>query len=277
MPAAAVTIFEAALQSLGGAVVRDADDRSEVALDAYLRQAPDRAEVNTALAVAAAAAGLAPPPWAIEVLPALDWVAESQKDLPPLRAGRFFVHGAHAAGERPAGAIALRIDAGRAFGTGHHESTRGCLLALEALARRGRPRICLDLGCGSGILAVAMAKLWRVPVLACDIDPLAVAVTRDNARLNGVAPLVQAVLSDGAARRLQVGCGPYDVIAANILAPPLAAMAGDVSRVLAPGGRLVLSGLLQGQAGAVLARYRARSLHLGCRLALGDWVTLVLG
>lgn len=276
VPARALAIFEAALQSLGGAVVRDADGGPEIALDAYLRQAPDRAQLSTALAVAAAAAGLPPPSWAIEALPALDWVAESQKGRPPLRVGRFFVHGGHTAGERPAGAIAIRIDAGQAFGTGHHESTRGCLRALDALARRGRPRHCLDLGCGSGILAVAMAKLWRGPVVACDIDPLAVAVTRANARLNGMAPLVRAVLSDGAARRGRVGQGPFDVIVANILAPPLAAMAGDVSRVLAPGGRLVLSGLLRDQAGAVLARYRARGLRLDRRLSLGDWVTLVL-
>jgi ribosomal protein L11 methyltransferase len=276
VPARALEIFEAALQSLGGAVVRDADERSEVALDAYLRQVPEQAQVNTALAVAAAAAGLAPPPWAIEELPAFDWVAESQKDRPPLRIGRFFVHGGHATCERPAGAIAIRIDAGQAFGTGHHESTRGCLLALDALARRGRPRRGLDLGCGSGILALAMAKLWRVPVLASDIDPLAVAVTRANARLNGVAPLVRSTLSDGAARRSLVSHGPYDVIVANILAPPLVAMAGGVSLILVPGGRLVLSGLLRDQAGAVLARYRARGLRLDRRLSLGDWVTLVL-
>ncbi len=276
VPAGAIAVFEAALQALGGAVVRDADDRSEVALDAYLRQAPDRGELDTALAVAAAAAGLAPLSWEIEALPALDWVAESQKGRPPLEVGRFFVHGGHAAGARPAGAIAVRIDAGQAFGTGHHESTRGCLLALGALARRGRPRRCLDLGCGSGILAIAMAKLWRVPVLASDIDPVAVAVTRANARLNGVTPLVRAALSDGPARRSLASRGPYDVIVANILAGPLRAMAGGLARALAPGGRLVLSGLLRGQDGAVLARYRARGLGLERRVALGDWVTLVL-
>jgi ribosomal protein L11 methyltransferase len=277
VPAAAVTIFEAAFQALGGAVARDAgDSRAETPLEVYLKGQPDRAEVAAALAAAAAAAGLAPPPVTFEALPALDWVAESQKGLPPLRVGRFFIYGSHAAAERPAAAIAIRIDAGQAFGTGHHESTRGCLLALDALARRGRPGACLDLGCGSGILAIAMAKLWRRPVLACDIDPLAVAVTRENARVNQVAPAVRAVLSDGPGRRPVVRSGPYDVIVANILAAPLAAMAGDLRRALAPSGCLVLSGLLRHQDGAIVARYRARGLRLIGRMVLGEWVTLVL-
>ncbi len=280
VPAAALETFEAALQALGGAVVRDAaDGRADILLEVYLRDEPARDQVAAALT----AAGLEPPSFTIEALPALDWVVESQKGLPPLRAGRFFVFASHAAGvggARPPSAIAIRIDAGRAFGTGHHESTRGCLLALDALSRRGRPRACpracLDLGCGSGILAIALAKLWRAPVVACDIDPLAVAITRENARLNGVASAVHVVLSDGAARRSLLGRGPYGVITANILAAPLGAMAGDLRRVLAPGGSLVLSGLLRSQERAVLAPYRARHLRLKHRLVLGDWVTLVL-
>ena len=277
VPSAAVETFEAALQALGGAVARDAaEGQADILLEVYLRDEPARDQVAAALT----AAGSEPPQFSIEALPALDWVAESQKGLPPLRAGRFFVHGSHAAGERPPSAIPIRIEAGRAFGTGHHESTHGCLLALEALSRRGRPRACpracLDLGCGSGILAIAMAKLWGPRVLACDIDPLAVAITRENARLNGVAPAVHVVLSDGAARRSLLGRGPYDVIVANILAAPLGAMAGDLRRVLAPGGSLVLSGLLRSQERAVLAPYRARRLRLKHRLVLGDWTTLVL-
>jgi len=283
--AGAVETFEAVLQALGGAVVRDvAGDRApvptEVPLEVYLREALARDEVAAALAAAAGAAGIAPPPFSIEVLPALDWVAESQKGLPPFRAGRFFVFAAHAADERPASAIPIRIEAGQAFGTGHHESTRGCLLALDALSRRGRlrisPRACLDLGCGSGILAIAMARLWRVPVLACDIDPLAVATTQANARVNAVAPFVRASACDGAARRRVFQRAPYDLIVANILAGLLKAMAGDLGRVLAPGGRLILSGLLRSQERTVLAPYRAGHLRLERRLVLGDWVTLVL-
>ena len=273
VPAAAVEVFEAALQALGGAVARVvADGRAEVALEVYFAERPMRAAVAAALS----AAGFVPPRFSIEALPALDWVVESQKDFPPLRAGRFFVYAFHAAGERPRSAIAIRIEAGRAFGTGHHDSTRGCLLALEALARRGRPRTCLHLGCRSGILAIAMAKLWHAPVMACDIDPLAVAITQENARLNGVGPAVRAVVSDGASRRSLRRRGPYEVIAANILAEPLSAMAGDLKGVLAPGGSLILSGLLRSQEQAVLARYRARHLRLKRRIVLGDWVTLVL-
>ena len=274
VPAATVAAVEAALQALSGAVARDAaESQAETTIEAYFAERP----ASAAVAAALAATGVEPSDITIESLPALDWVAESQKGLPPLRAGRFFVHGAHAAGEVPAGAIAIRIDAGQAFGTGHHESTRGCLLALDALARRGRPRICLDLGCGSGILAIAMAKRWRAPVLASDIDPLAVAVTAANVRLNGVAPWVRTVASDGAGRLGLVRPGPYDLIAANILAGPLSAMAGDLARVLALGGRLILSGLLLSQENAVLAPYRARRLRPMRRLVLGDWVTLVLG
>ena len=273
VPLAALTEVEAAFQALGGAVVHDpAEDRDPLTLEVYLAERPSQGGLAAALEVA----GLEVPEDALEELPALDWVAESQKGLPPLCAGRFFVYGGHAADQVPAAAVAIRIDAGQAFGTGHHESTRGCLLALDALGRRNRPGRCLDLGCGSGILAIAMAKLWRVPVLACDIDPQAVAVTRANARLNGVGLGVRAVLGDGAGRRDLRGAAPYDVIAANILAGPLAAMAGELRRILAPGGALILSGFLASQERDVLAPYRARGLRLARRLVLGDWVTLVL-
>jgi ribosomal protein L11 methyltransferase len=273
VPADAVAAVEASFQALGAAVVRDpAEGRAEVPLEVYLRGRPAPADVAAALA----AAGLEPLDFSVEALPALDWVAESQKGRPPLSAGRFFVYGSHAAERRPAAALAIRIEAGQAFGTGHHESTRGCLLALDVLSRGNRPRICLDLGCGSGVLAIAMAKLWRAPVLAADIDPLAVTITWENARLNEVGPWVRALGSDGPARRVLIRPGPYDVIAANILAGPLSAMAGDLAGVLAPGGSLILSGLLRHQEAAVLARYRARRLRLTQRLTLGDRVTLTL-
>ena len=273
VPADAVAAVEASFQALGAAVVRDpAEGRAEVPLEVYLRGRPAPADVAAALA----AAGLEPLDFSVEALPALDWVAESQKGRPPLSAGRFFVYGSHAAERRPAAALAIRIEAGQAFGTGHHESTRGCLLALDVLSRGNRPRICLDLGCGSGVLAIAMAKLWRAPVLAADIDPLAVTITWENARLNEVGPWVRALGSDGPARRVLIRPGPYDVIAANILAGPLSAMAGDLAGVLAPGGSLILSGLLRHQEAAVLARYRARRLRLTQRLTLGDWVALTL-
>jgi ribosomal protein L11 methyltransferase len=277
VPAAALGLFEAALQRLGGATVTGPPDtRGPVALEAYFATRPDPAALNALLAAAAAAAGTVVPEFVLECLPPLDWAAESQKARPPVRAGRFYLFGAHLAGSPPAGTIAIRIDAGRAFGTGHHESTRGCLMALDALARRARPQRPLDLGCGAGVLAIAMAKLWPALVMACDVDPVAVQVTRTNARLNAVAPRVRTFQADGFRHAALVKGGPYDLIAANVLAGPLIRMAGDLRRSLAPRGIVILSGLLRGQERAVTARYRSVGLARMRRIALGDWVTLVL-
>ena len=197
------------------------------------------------LAAAAAAAHVPVPDVTIEPLPAVDWVAESQKARPPVRAGRFYVFGSHVAGPAPAGTIPIRIDANVAFGTGHHESTEGCLLALDALARTRRPVRPLDLGCGTGILAIAMAKLWPGPVMACDLDEDALRVTRDNAALNGVGSQIRAVRSDGLRGPRVARGGPYDLIVANILSEPLRRMAGDLVGALAPGGTVVLAGFLE--------------------------------
>ncbi len=158
-------------------------------------------------------------------LPDQDWIRLSQEGLPPVRAGRFFVYGAHDAGTVPKGVIAMKIEAGLAFGTGHHETTALCLAALSELARRRRYRKVLDLGCGTGLLAIGAAKLWKRPVLASDIDPVAVAVTRENARANGAGPLVRAVTADGLTHPILAGAAPYDLVIANILAGPLTRLA----------------------------------------------------
>ncbi len=277
LPQQGLALFERALGGLGGAlVVGDPGDAGEeVPVEVYLAYPPDPARVTAVLAAASAAIGCEPPRVSSEPLPAVDWVAESQKGRPPVRAGRFLLYEDPAV-RTHASAIAIRIPANQAFGTGHHESTRGCLLALDALARGPRPRRLLDFGCGSGVLAVAMAKLWRRPVLACDIDRLAVAIARDNARLNAAGGLVRAAWADGPGRAPVRQGAPYDLIVANILAGPLCRLAGGLSRALAPGGRLVLSGLLRVQEPAVLARYRARGLVPERRFVLGDWLTLVL-
>ena len=208
-------------------------------------------------------------------LPDQDWIKAGKEGLPPVRAGRFFVYGAHAAGEVPAGVIPIRIEAGLAFGTGHHETTALCLAALSDLARENRraPRT-LDLGCGSGILAIAAAKLWRRPVLAADIDPVAVAVARENARANSVAPLLCAYVADGLAHPALRG--PHALILANILASPLTRLAPALSAALAPGGIAVLSGLLGSQEDLVLSFYRANGLTLRRRYRRGPWSALVL-
>lgn len=214
----------------------------------------------------------------IEPVADRDWIAECQRNMPPLRAGRFFVHGAHIpAAAAPRGTLALEIDPGLAFGTGHHESTRGCLLAIDRLARRRRFVRPLDMGCGSGILALAMARLWGVPVLACDNDPQAVAVARENARLNGLDALVRVVKSQGYAAAAVRRRAPFDLVVANILARPLCRMAGALSRHLAADGLAVLSGLLANQEEMVLAAHRPHGLDLVERRRLGDWSVIVIG
>lgn len=280
VPAAALPVFEATLGTLGGALVTGvAEGKGAVTVPVrlYLTQRPDRAQVAALLAAAAAAADVAMPAFEFEQVPDLDWVAESQKAQPPIQAGRFYVHGAHMRGAVPAGRIPIEIDAGAAFGTGRHESTRGCLIALSQLARGRRVRRPLDLGCGSGVLAIAIAKLWPVQVLAVDNDPTALEVAAGNARLNAVAPRLRCAASDGYRSALVARRAPYDLIVANILAGPLAAMAGDLARCLAPGGVAVLSGLLAAQQRAVMAPHRGRGLRLRTRVLAGDWATLVLG
>lgn len=205
-----------------------------------------------------------------------DWVRRAAAQRGPIRIGRYFVHGAAERDRVPADAVGLEIEAGLAFGSGEHESTRGCLLALDRLARRRTPRRVLDVGTGSGILAVAAARTWPCRVLAVDIDRIAVAVAAENAVLNGVAGRVTVVAGD-AFRCPQVRRrAPYDLVLANILADPLIAMAPDLRLHLRPGGDAVLSGLLDRQAPAVLRAYRALGLHPVDRIDLGRWTTLVL-
>lgn len=217
-----------------------------------------------------ALAGLGPEAAHLDVgpLPDTDWVALSLEGLAPVRAGRFVVHGGHDKA-LPAGGVRLEITAATAFGTGHHATTRGCLMALDRLLRRRRPRLVLDMGSGTGVLAIAAARASRARVLAVDIDPEAVRVTRRNARLNGVAGLTQAALALPAA-------GPrYDLIVANILAGPLVDLAAPLAARLRPGGALVLSGLTVDQERQVAAAYRTRALRLDRRLRIDRWSVLV--
>jgi ribosomal protein L11 methyltransferase len=210
----------------------------------------------------------------VEPLPDQDWIRLSQEGLPPVRAGRFFVYGAHDAGTVPHGVIPMRIEAGLAFGTGHHETTALCLGALSDLARKRSFRNVLDLGTGTGLLAIGAAKLWKRPVLASDIDPVAVEVARDNARANWVAPLIRAVTADGLANPVLAGGAPYDLLIANILAGPLTQLAPSILRSLAPGAVLLLSGLLRNQEKLVISFYRDLRF-VGARRS-GPWSALVL-
>jgi ribosomal protein L11 methyltransferase len=202
-----------------------------------------------------------------------DWLAENRLAFPPLRVGRFFVHGGHYRGNVPAGAIAIRIDAATAFGTGEHPSTRGCLLALQQVARRRRSHHPRDIGTGTGILAIAAAKLLHRTIAASDIDPNAVTLARRNAMRNGLAGRVRLSAAAGYRGRRGDRC---DLVLANILARPLALMARDLRRVLRPGGCAILSGLLRRQEPIVLWPHRSLGLALERRIVIDGWSTLVL-
>ncbi len=212
----------------------------------------------------------------VALVPDQDWIRLSQEGLPPVRAGRFFVYGAHDKGLVPHGVIPLRIEAGLAFGTGHHESTALCLALICDLAKRRRAARVLDLGCGTGVLAMAMAKLWRRPVLAADIDPVAVAVARENATLNGLRPFVRTLVADGLGHNTLKRASPFDCITANILAGPLTRLAPQIATAIAPRGLLILSGLLRWQENLVLSFYRPHGLVLREARRDGNWSALLL-
>jgi len=212
----------------------------------------------------------------VELLPDADWIRLSQEGLPPVRAGRFFVYGAHDKGQVPHGVIPMRIEAGLAFGTGHHETTALCLSVLSDLAKRRRYENVLDLGCGTGLLAIGAAKLWKETVTASDIDPVAVEVTRENAVANEEGPRVMALMADGPTHPTLFALAPYDLIMANILAGPLTRLAPGICKVMAKGGTLVLSGLLHWQENLVLSFYRPHGLLLREIRRDGSWSALVL-
>jgi ribosomal protein L11 methyltransferase len=279
VPKSALATFEAALQGFGAAIVTgETDGAGNVPVDVYLGEEPDPDELDTRLATAAMAAGVPKPAVESQPLPDVDWVQQAYEGLPPIHAGRFWVYGEHDKDRpRPAGTIAFHIEANQAFGTGRHETTLGCLLEIERLAKAGiTVRRALDMGAGSGLLAFAVARLWRRPVIAADNDPNSVRICRENAQINGVAPWLLSLTSEGYKDRRVQENAPYDLICANILAEPLTQMAGDLEAVLAPGGVAVLSGLLNHQARKVLLRHRAQGLVLLRRRRIGDWTTLVM-
>jgi ribosomal protein L11 methyltransferase len=222
-------------------------------------------------------AGAAVPAQAWSEVPDLNWVAMSQSALPPVVAGRFVVHGSHdraRIGHRP---NAILIDAGEAFGTAHHATTHGCLLALDRLARGGDCRRVLDLGCGTGVLAIAAGRLFPAALIAAsDIDPIATMVAAANARANGARGRIRFVTATGFAHPLLRRAGSFDLVVANILAGPLIALAGEMRNALRRGGRAILSGLLAHQAAEVIAHYRAQDFRVIRRHVDAGWATLTL-
>ena len=211
-----------------------------------------------------------------EVIPDVDWIARSLEGLQPVHAGRFVVHGSHDRGKARSGEIAIEIDAGQAFGTGHHGTTAGCLEIIEKVMRARQPRKVLDLGTGSGVLAIAARKLAPARVLATDIDPVATRVARENVRLNGIASGITLETATGFHSTAFRRHGPFDLIIANILARPLMRMAPQVAQHLAPGGQVVLSGILANQRWKVIAAYNGAGLRHIRTIWRNGWVTIHL-
>lgn len=212
-----------------------------------------------------------------ERLPEQDWLLHVHQNFPPVTVGRFFIYGSHYTGAKPADKTALLIDAATAFGSGEHETTRGCLMGLEALCDKGfSPARVLDMGCGSGILAIAACKLWPASLaLGIDIDPESVVVTHRHASVNGVSAQVMAEAGDGYAAPRTAAMAPYDLIFANILAGPVIEMAPDAAKMLDAGGYLIVSGLLNRQRDDVVAAHLAQGLTLADDRRLNDWHALV--
>jgi ribosomal protein L11 methyltransferase len=203
-----------------------------------------------------------------------DWLALALSGLPPVKAGRFFVYGAHDRGRIPANAVGLRIEAGAAFGTGHHGTTLGCLVAYDALIKARRFGSVLDVGTGTGVLAIAAARTGSRRAVGTDIDAVSVRIARENARLNDAR--VSVAHANGLAHRGVAAYAPYDLVFANILARPLVRLAPDIRRALKPGGTAILSGLLRGQQRFVFAAYLSRGFRLKRRVLRDAWATLVL-
>jgi len=244
-----------------------------VEVSAHYAETPPREVLVDLLAGAAGADALKA--LRIEPLPDRNWVAEAEALRGAVRAGRFLVHGAHDRRHLPHHRCNIEIDASLAFGTAHHASTKGCLIALDCLLKARRPKTMLDIGTGSGILAIAAAKALNLPVRACDNDPVAVAIATENARKNDVATHIRVVRSDGLAHPL-LRRARSDLLFANLVLRPLLALAPDFARVLDAGGVCVLSGILSSQAARVEARYRALGFHLKGRILLDGWTTLIM-
>ncbi len=264
---------EAALESATYSILEEDEDRGVWRIDAF---PTEPAEADAFRAVLAGFPALAV---ATEALADADWLAMALSGLPPVRAGRFFVYGMHDRGRTPANAVNLRIEAGAAFGTGHHGTTVGCLLAYDALLKRRRFARVLDVGAGTGVLAIAAARTGARVSLGSDIDRVSVRIARENARVNAAhtphAPprFVWAAGLD--ARAVRQGA-PYDLVFANILARPLVGLAQDIRGALRPGGRVILSGLLRTQERFVRAAYLNRGFRLERRIRRDAWATLVL-
>lgn len=269
--AEAVEELDPAPFAVGHFEIEDGSGLFEVG--AHFEEEPD----GVALALLAAAFGAKP--WTVSEVPDVDWVAKVRRDLPPVEAGRFFLYGSHDADKVPEGRVPLLIEAAMAFGTGHHGTTVGCLRAIDRLEAKGfRPRNVADVGAGTAVLAMGAARVWpeAAPVVAGDIDPVAVETARANLQANGLGDRVLCVEAAGLDAPGFRDAAPFDLILANILKGPLIALAPDLAAAAAPGGRVILSGLLREQAPDVLEAYARNGINEHDREEIGDWATLIL-
>ncbi|SNT73013.1 50S ribosomal protein L11 methyltransferase [Paracoccus seriniphilus] len=249
--------------------IEDGSGRWEVG--AYFTEKPD----DVALSLLAAAFGAEP--FAVSELPEVDWVAHVRRELTPVAAGRFFVHGSHDTDSIPEGAEALCIEAAMAFGTGHHGTTKGCLEAIDRLANDGfQPHRIADIGCGTAVLAMGAARIWPVTVLASDIDEVAVDTAEANVIANGLDGRVICIEAAGFDHPTLDNAAPFDLVLANILKQPLIDLSADMARHVAPNGKIVLSGILTTQAQEVVEAYQAVGFTLDRRDDLGEWTTLTM-
>ena len=271
-------VFSELLDAAATAHLRDGG--GDWVIEALFTAPPDGATIDGLLAPCFAACGLAPVSVMIDSLADRDWLAENRAAFPPRRIGRFWIFGGHVETRPPAGSWPVRVEAAQAFGSGTHPTTEGCLRALEDILRGGtlrRPR-CLDMGCGSAILALAVLRARPgAGLVAVDNDPVAVRTAAENGRINHIAPhRLRAVCAQGYRARRVRHAAPFDIILANILARPLCRMAGDQRACLSDDGWLVLSGILNHQARMVECRYAAHGLRLARRIGIGEWTTLVM-
>lgn len=277
VPAEAMEFYEAALGSVCRAVSFFHDEDNDLwDIQGVKERGAYEGELVSALAVAEMLSGFTPD-IVRSLVPVGGWLARTKAAFPEQHIGkRFVVRGTHIQAAELPGRLTLTLDAGLAFGTGEHNSTRGCLVALERIARHHHPRRILDLGTGSGVLAIAAAKLLHRDVLATDIDPRAARVAGANARLNGLGGHIRAIKADGWMDKRIKRAAPYDLVFANILARPLCAMAQSLAQNMKPGGMAILAGLLTVQANWVLSAHRRAGLVLAERIIDGAWTILIL-
>ena len=240
----------------------------------HFAEAPEQARVRELIGIAAG--DEVAQDITFDTVEARDWVKATLEELVPVRAGRFIVHGHHDRSRVPPNKLGIEIEAALAFGTGHHRTTRGCLLLLEHVLKAYRPRHVLDLGTGTGVLAIAAAKALQIKVLASDIDPLSVLTARNNARLNGTGDVVETIRATGFSAPEFGKRGPFNLVLANILANPLRQMATPMAKHLAPSALIILSGLLPHQARSVIAAYRGRGLVLVRHIRIEGWSSLLM-